>query len=155
MNTFIEPFNSMAGDLFPANLYDDFFESFFDTFPTTGLKKYISRPHNIRIVKDEKGNPIGQELTVVHTPFSRDEVKISEKNHVLTIHIGDKNKKTVEKDETYLYKGISTQYVEFTLKLSDKCDTDAISAKANDGLLKIYIPYKKQSVSTDKIIDVE
>lgn len=125
----------------------------------TGLKSLIGRPHNIVDVKDKDGNTIAQRLEVVTTPFKKDEVKVSIKGNVLTISCGTK-KEEAEKDgnngESYIYKGISTQNYQFSLKLADHIDKNAIKAKNLDGVLTINLPFlKKEEKAEEGAVQIE
>jgi HSP20 family molecular chaperone IbpA len=51
-----------------------------------------------------------------------------------------------------VYRGISSQEREFTLKLSPKCDVSKITAAANDGILRIELPMKaEQEIASTRI----
>ena len=67
------------------------------TLKDIGLRKLISRPHNLINVKDNDGNVIAQKLEVVTTPFAKGDVKVGVNGNVLTITCG--SKKEVGKDE--------------------------------------------------------
>ena len=104
-----------------------------------GLKKWIRRPHNLVTKKDENGKIIGYEVSVVYTPFKKDEVKVEVLDGVLTVNCGTENK---VKDEDMDYCGISHQSYSFSIPLADAVDTTAITAKAEDGMLYIDLPTK-------------
>jgi HSP20 family molecular chaperone IbpA len=113
------------------------------TLETNGLKTLIRRPHNIVAVKDADGNVVSQRLEVVTTPFAKDEVKVTVVDDTLTVECGKENKE--EKDEdSYIYKGISSQKYSFSIRLSNKIDKGAIKAKNVDGVLTITLPFKKE-----------
>ena len=115
----------------------------------TGLRKLIGRPHNLVNVTDKDGNIIEQRLEVVTTPFKKEDVDVQVSGNTLTVRCGSEAEelKTVPEDENkqekYLYKGISEQYYTFSLKLSDKIDKAGIKAKNQDGVLTITLPYKQ------------
>ncbi len=135
------------------------------TLKDIGLRKLITRPHNIVNVTDPKTKKvIEQRLEVVTTPFKKAEVKveISGKNLIVKCgtdsKIGDTYGETKAIDapeENYLYKGISEQYYTFQLKLSDKVDVANIKAKNQDGILTVTLPYKKEELSEVAQIEVE
>lgn len=119
-----------------------------------GLKPIICRPHNLITKKDKDGNVIGYSIEVVYTPFKKDEVKVEVLNNVLTVRCGLENKTS---DSEMDYCGISRQSYSFTIPLSDKVDTAAITAKAEDGMLYIDLPTKKIEVKepTPRLIEVK
>jgi HSP20 family molecular chaperone IbpA len=150
------------------------------TLKDIGLRKLISRPHNLINVKDKDGNVIAQKLEVVTTPFKKDDVKLSVKGNVLTIECGSMNvvqnaetpdsqdgievademKEVTEDQELvstddYIYKGISTQSYTFSLKLGENIDKGAIKAKNQDGVLTVTLPYKKGELPEVTQIRVE
>lgn len=106
-----------------------------------GLKKYIHRPHNLISIKDKDGKIQSYALEVVYTPFKKDECQIKILDGVLTVRCGSENK---VRDEDMDYCGISHQSYEFSLPLSDSIDVKAIEAKAEDGMLYINLPVKKE-----------
>ena len=125
------------------------------TLETNGLKTLIHRPHNIVAVKDADGNVVSQRLEVVTTPFAKDEVKVTVVDDTLTVECGKENKE--EKDEdSYIYKGISSQKYSFSIRLSNKIDKGAIKAKNVDGVLTVTLPFKKDEPKCDGMeIEVE
>lgn len=117
-----------------------------------GLKPLISRPHNIYATrKDNKpdGDITSYVLEVVTTPFKKDEVKIQVKNDVLTVTCGNENA-PIEASYFNLYKGISSQTFTFSIRLN-KIDTEKITAKVEDGILRIIMPVFEDTV---KAIDI-
>ena len=127
-----------------------------------GLRKLISRPHNIVNVTDpETKAVIEQKLEVVTTPFKKDQVSVEVSNNTLTVKCGCENVvdepdiKASEPKKEYLYKGISSQYYTFSLKLSDKVDKSKIRAKNEDGILTVTLPFKKEELPEVAQITVE
>ena len=138
--------------LFPSIFDEDFFDSFRDNFASRGLKKIISRPHNLTNVKDKDGNIIGQKLSLVYTPFKKDQIKITVNDGTLTVSIGDEQKEE-KKDENgeIVYKGISSQSTRFSLQLTDQIDKTAVKATAEDGMLHIDLPFVKKAEEPKEI----
>ena len=122
----------------------------------TGLRKLIGRPHNLVNVTDKDGNIIEQRLEVVTTPFKKEDVSVQVSGNTLTVRCGSEEDEAVtapedeNRQEKYLYKGISEQYYTFSLKLSEKIDKAAIKAKNQDGVLTITLPFK----NTEKVDDI-
>ena len=122
---------------------------------TQGLKSLIHRPHNIINVKDEKGDIVAQRLEVVTTPFTKDDVKVTVEDSVLTVQCGSEKKEEKEEDE-YIYKGISSQNYVFSLKLGPNIDKDKIKAKNLDGVLSVMLPFKeKEREEVKQITNIE
>lgn len=131
------------------------------TLKDIGLRKLITRPHNIVNVTDPKTKEvIEQRLEVVTTPFKKNQVQVQVADNTLTVSCGDVEdvcKKPNEDDpeEAYLYKGISSQYYTFSLKLSDKVDKSKIRAKNEDGILTVTLPFKQTTAGDVAKITVE
>lgn len=124
-----------------------------NTTKTHGLRSIIKRPHNLITNKDKDGKVTGYRLETVYTPFSKEDIKIEVEKNVLTIKCGKENK---IKEEDMDYCGISYQSYEFSLPLADSIDTTKITAKAEDGMLKINIPVKEVLPDDGKLmIDVK
>lgn len=142
MNTLIkDTFDPFTG-LFPQLFDDSWFADIRDNFANRGLKKIISRPHNLVNVKDKDGNVIGQKLSLVYTPFKKDQIKVTVDGNTLSVAIGDeKSEEKKNNNGDIVYKGISTQSTNFALTLTDKIDKKAINAKADDGILHIDLPF--------------
>lgn len=122
------------------------------SFENRGLRSIIHRPHNLITKKDADGNVEKFSLEVVYTPFSKDEVKVEVLDHVLTVKCGSENK---VRDEEMDYCGISHKSYEFSFPLSDKIDETAIEAKAEDGILYIDFPVKKEVVVKPEPLKIE
>lgn len=137
----------------------------FDENPlaTNGLKSLIHRPHNIVNVKDKDGNIVGQRFEVVTTPFAKEDVKVSIDDDMLTVKCGATKKVDEPKEDDdefiyndeYIYKGISSQTYTFSVRLGNDIDRSAIKAKNQDGLLKVYLPFKKKEDEPKQITQIE
>jgi HSP20 family molecular chaperone IbpA len=153
----------------PSSIWDDMFRmaDALTLYPAkerslenNGLKRLISRPHNIVNVKDKDGNITAQRLEVVTTPFKKNEVNVTiDANNMLTVDCGTKEeveeKSEKEEPETYIYKGISTQNYTFSIKMGDNVDKDAIKAKNEDGVLVVTLPFKKKEDEPKQITNIE
>lgn len=107
-----------------------------------GLKDVIHRPHNLYTLRNDKNEITGHRLEVVTTPFKKDDVKLELFNNVLTITCGSENHRD-EDCEYMIYRGISSQSFVFSLRLADKIDQTKITAKNEDGILRIELPVKE------------
>ena len=151
----------------PSSIWDDMFRmaDALTLYPAkerslenNGLKRLITRPHNIVNVKDEKGNIVAQRLEVVTTPVKKGEVSGEvDANNMLTVTCGKEEieDKKSEDGESYIYKGISSQNYTFSIKLGDNVDKDAIKAKNEDGVLVMTLPFKKNEDEPKQITQIE
>lgn len=87
-------------------LMDAFMPSFGSKIQHSGLRN-IKRPHNLANIKNEDGDVIAQKLTVVTTPFKKEDVKVKVVGNTLTVECGLENK--LDEDyENIIYRGISS-----------------------------------------------
>lgn len=121
-------------------------------FKTRGLRSIISRPHNLITKKDENGNVKSFQLEVPYTPFKKDEVNVQVKDNVLTVSCGTENK---VKDEEMDFSSISYQNFSFSIPLSDTVDIAGITAKAEDGMLRIDLPAKAIEEKKNDVLKIE
>lgn len=132
----------------------------FDARPSTDKKienvglKSIPRPHNLVNIKNDDGKVVAQELRVVTTPFSKDDVKVKVCNNMLSVTCGSENIK-VKDNEEYIFKGISSQTYSFTLSLTPAVDQQKITAENKDGVLKINLPLIVEDETNSKEIDIK
>ena len=121
-------------------------------FKTRGLRAVIGRPHNLITKKDENGKVTSFKLEVPYTPFTKDEVSVTVKDGVLTVECGSENK---VKDEEMDFSSISYQSFNFSIPLSDSIDVSNITAKADDGMLRIDLPTKAIEEKKDNVLKIE
>ena len=121
-------------------------------FKTRGLKQIINRPHNLITKKDENGKVKSFSLELPYTPFKKDEVNVEVKDNVLTVSCGTENK---VKDEEMDFSSISYQNFSFSIPLSDSVDVKGITAKAEDGMLRIDLPAKVAEEKKDDVLKIE
>lgn len=126
-------------------MMDSIFNSNSEHFLSNGLRKVISKPHNLYVIRDPETQEIKQyKISICYTPFKKDNVKVSILDKVLNIKIGEAN---LPDEEGLVYKNISSQCAEINLALLDKdIDTSAISAKCEDGILNIIMPTVEKKV---------
>lgn len=119
-------------------LMDFFADPFSRKVCNRGLSN-VPRPHNLTNVIDKDGNVTAQKLTVVTTPFKKEDVKVKIVDDTLTVKCGVEN--AVDSDgEQVVYRGISSQSYEFSLKLGESIDKSMIAAVNKDGMLTITLP---------------
>lgn len=87
-------------------LMDMFSYPFERKIQNNGLRN-VKRPHNLVNVKDNDGNIIAQKLTVVTTPFNKEDVKVTVADNMLSVTCGTENKYDKE-NEDVIYRGISS-----------------------------------------------
>lgn len=137
-------------------LMDSFINHPYDSkkITTNGLRTCINRPHNLINVKDDTGTVVAQKLSVVTTPFNKDEVKVTINDDILTVTCGKENK-VDNKNEEVVYRGISSQTYQFALRLNTTIDKQKISAENKDGILTITMPFKEVEKPLEIAVDVK
>ena len=133
----------LLNDMF--TMMDSIFNSNSEHFLSNGLRKVISKPHNLYVIRDPETNEIKQyKISICYTPFKKEDVKVSILDKVLTIKIGTEN---LPDEDGIVYKNISSQCTEINLKLIDNdIDFASISAKCDDGILNIVMPTVEKKV---------
>ena len=121
-------------------------------FENRGLKRIIGRPHSLMTKKDDKGTVTGWAIELPYTPFKKDEVNVEVKDKVLFVSCGTENK---VKDEEMDFSSISYQNFSFSMPLSDSVDVGNITAKAEDGMLRIDLPAKVIEEKKDNVLKIE
>lgn len=134
-------------------LMDIFSGPFERKIQNNGLRN-VKRPHNLVNVKDDDGNIIAQKLTVVTTPFNKEDVKVTVADNMLSVTCGAENKYDKE-NEDVIYRGISSQSYSFALQLSPTVDKKSITAENKDGMLTICLPVKKEEEKKSDVIDIK
>lgn len=114
----------------------------------------INRPHNLYTWKDKDGNIVGNRLSVVTTPFKKDQVHVTIEDNILTVECGNDIDEVQKEGEIEIYHGISSQSYRFQLKLSDKIDLEKVEATNEDGILDIKLPFKPEEKEESKKITI-
>ena len=121
-------------------------------FKNRGLKRIIGRPHSLITKKDNDGKVTGWALELPYTPFRKDDVNVEVKDHTLVVTCGTENK---TRDEEMDFSDISYQMFSFSIPLSDNVDVTSISAKAEDGMLRVELPAKAIEEKQSDVLKIE
>lgn len=121
-------------------------------FKSRGLKRIIGRPHSLITKKDNDGKVTGWALELPYTPFRKDDVNVEVKDHTLVVTCGKENK---TRDEEMDFSDISYQMFSFSIPLSDNVDVTSISAKAEDGMLRVELPAKAIEEKQSDVLKIE
>ena len=141
-------FGSVAEEFFPNNLtrlLEDAWWGF------NGLDNARQLPVNVQQTEN------GYEIELVAPGYARDEFKIELEGKVLTVSVGQKKQ---EDDQpaaptrwiTQEFKRIALSR---TFTVDDTIDTGRISAKYQDGTLRLDLPIKEQAKPVNRQINVE
>jgi len=130
---------------------DDFFHQFPYTWGRDTQQSNWSIPAaNVHETKD------GYHVELSVPGFTKEDFKINVENNILTVSSEKKeSKETTENNE---YKTIRREYSFRNFKrsftLDDKINADAIQAKYENGILKMYLPKKEEIKVSPKEITV-
>ena len=119
-----------------------------------GLKNVIHRPHNLINVENDEGVVIAQKLSVVTTPFKKDDVKVKVQDNTLTVTCGSENITDAD-NEKVVFRGISSQAYSFSVSLSNRVDQKKITAENKDCILTITLPLIVEEEKKSEAIEVE
>lgn len=124
-------------------LYDNFFD---DMFKDEFFRGY-DKSFNIDILKKEDGYDLIAELPGI----KKDELNVSVDKDILTIKV-IKKENNEENNYNYIHKEISEKELERSIRIPN-IDTSSISAKLEDGILKINL--KNKELQDKKTIAIE
>ena len=151
--------SSVFDNLFaPTSMIEKVFGDMFDDGffkPNRWAKESSVYPMNVVNVKKD-GKTVAKRLEYALAGFSKDEIKLSLKNDILTIEA--EHNPVADENETTEYNGISYKKMTLSYSLMDNADQDGITNKFSNGLLSITIPLKKEEdepADGSKYIDIE
>ncbi len=88
--------------------------------------------------------------------FKKEDFKIELNHNLLTISSESKVEKETKEDECYTCREFSYQSFSRSFTLPDSADNEKISAKYEDGILKVSIDKKKEAlVKPSRLIDIK
>ena len=133
----------------PEQALDPFFNFDSDRFFNTKQNRWRTDEESIspkvNVTEDENFFHLEAE-----TPGMKDkDISIEVHNGVLTIK-GHKENKSDTEQESYHIHEFSSQSFERSFKLSDRVDTEKVSAKIDNGVLKVDLP-KHEQIKPKKI----
>ncbi|MCS7018794.1 MAG: Hsp20/alpha crystallin family protein [Cytophagales bacterium] len=112
------------------------------------LADYISvAPHTAANISK---NAEAYEIEVVAPGFDKEDIELSVHQGILMIKADKKVKHNVQKKE-YILHEYNHEMLERSFKLPDNVDADAISARYENGILHLRLPYKPTKVANKQI----
>ena len=131
----------------PEEAIDRYFDTgrFFNAKPNRWREETETLLPKVNVTEDENSFYLEAE-----TPGMKDkDISIEVHNGILTMKGHKENKSETEK-ENYHIREFSTQSFERSFKLSDRVDTENVSAKIDNGILRVHLP-KHEQVKPQKI----
>ena len=134
----------------PANnLFDDFFN-----FPSVFGKHALagSQFHQPAVNIVEKAE--GYQLDVAAPGYEKTDFKVNLENDLLTISAERKEEKTNEQERA-VRREFTTQSFKRSFSLDEKIDAAGITAKYENGVLKLFLPKKAETAAPQKSIEIQ
>lgn len=90
-------------------------------------------------------------MEVVAPGFDKDDMEISVHQNILTIK-ADKKVKHSQQDKEYILHEYNHEMLERSFKLPENVDIDSISARYENGILYLRLPYKQTTAAGKQIL---
>jgi len=129
---------------YPTQL-PDLFDRFFDNDLNTWSNKNYSSTNTTLPKVNIKENSEAFEVEVAVPGFDKKDFQIKLDNGVLTVSSEKKEENVEKEDERYSRREFSYQSFTRTFTLPELVEGDKISAKYDNGILKINIPKKEEA----------
>lgn len=130
-------------------LFKNFFESNSPFFPAVEAKI----PHPIDIYE----NKDGLHFEVACTGLDRDDLEIGIEGDILKISYDKAKTEGIDTEELglvrYIHRGIAKRSINIGYKISSQFDLSQADAKMENGLLKISVPFSKETKT--KLLEIK
>lgn len=130
-------------------LFKNFFESNSPFFPAVEAKI----PHPIDIYE----NKDGLHFEVACTGLSKDDLEIGIEGDILKISYDKARTEGIDTEELglvrYIHRGIAKRSINIGYKISSQFDLSQSEAKMENGLLKISVPFSKETKT--KLLEIK
>lgn len=127
---------------------NDWFRDFFDVDPFFSRLTLGSLPAANISEADDK-----YEIEMAIPGFNKEDFKIKVEKDMLTVSTESKSEKQ-EEDKTYTRKEFNYSSFSRSFRLPDNVQDDAITAKYDNGILKLQLPKTEKSITASKEIKV-
>ncbi len=125
------------------------FPSFFDRFLENDMfdwnNKNFSETNTTIPAVNIKANDEAFEVEMVAPGFEKNDFKIDLNNNLLTISSEKKSENELKESEQFTRREYSYQSFSRSFSLPDTADNEKITAKYEDGILKVIIPKKEEA----------
>lgn len=131
-----------------TNMLDNFMNSGWEKLFDDDNRTSVSTPVNIKETED------AYHMEVVAPGLKKELFNINIDKDILTISFEENNETTEEKEDKYIRREYSFRSFKRSFTLTDKIDSENISAKYEDGILNLELPKVKVEVPKAKKIVV-
>ena len=129
--------------------FDILVRNFFDTETPFHPLHAVKLKHPVDVYEDAKG----LHLEVACTGLTKEDVSINIEGDILRVSYEKENDEPTNRD--YHYSGIAKRSFNFGYKVNNRFNLSQVSAKMEDGLLSITIPYSPHVVTKPKTITIK
>jgi HSP20 family protein len=127
------------------------FDELFNSFPATWGRDYSNQVGNPKVNIHETAD--GFHLELIAAGRNKEDFKVNIEKDLLTISF---EKKEVEENKDYktIRKEFTLNSFKRSFSLDEKIKSDAIQAKYENGILKLFLPKKEQTTQAPKEITI-
>lgn len=129
------------------NLFDELFNSFPATWGKDAQQAYAVVPVNIHETNE------GYHVELNAPGRNKEDFKVNVENGLLTISY-EKKENTEQKDYKTIRREFSFRSFKRSFTLDEKINADAIQARYENGVLKLYLPKKEEVKVSPKEITI-
>ena len=130
---------------------NNLFEELFNNFPATWGKDFTNQVGHPKVNIHETAD--GYHLELIAAGRNKEDFKVNVEKDLLTIAF-EKKEVTENKDYKTIRKEFSLNSFKRSFSLDEKIKADAIQAKYENGILKLYLPKKEQVIQAPKEITI-
>ena len=131
---------------YPSGRFTNVFNELFNTFPATAAE---NTPQNVAVNIAENEN--GYSLEFNAAGRAKEDFVINVEKDLLTVSF--EKKETGE--QKFIKKEFSANSFKRSFSLDNKINTEAIEAKYDNGILKIFLPKKEEVKNAPKQITIQ
>ncbi len=117
--------------------------------------KEISKTHNPKFIPSHNllRSDKGYELEMMVSGYAKENIDIDLKEEKMTVkgHLPE----AAQGDTKFIRRGFRTENFEVVFTISDKINTDGITATCVNGVLRISLPFREEVVATPQRINIQ
>jgi len=131
-----------------GNVFDDLFNSFPASWGKDFENSFVTIPVNIHETNE------GYHIELMAPGRNKEDFAINIEEGLLTVGF-EKKEETENKDYKTVRKEFSCKSFKRSFSVDDKINTEAIQAKYEDGILKLFLPKKEEVKTTPRQIAIQ
>lgn len=127
---------------------DSVFDDLFSNIPATWTESFTNAPANIHETKD------GYHIEVSAPGLTKEDININIEKGVLTIGYEKKEENKTEEYKT-IRREFSYRSFKRSFNLDENVNVDAVQARYENGILKLYLPKKEAEKPATKQVTIQ